>query len=80
MILEFVLLPLGIASILTVQHKPAPTLSSLRQEDDMDGTCSTGKDVKYSYTVVLGKCEGRGPRRARIYRGQGNVVMDARKI
>ena len=58
----------------------APTLSSLRQKDGMDETCSMRKDVKYSYTVLLGKCEGRGPRRARIYRGQGNVVMDARKI
>ena len=45
----------------------------------MDGTCSTRKDVKYWYTVLVGKCDGRGPRRARIYRAQGNVVMVGRK-
>jgi len=45
----------------------------------MSKTCSTRKDVKYSYTILVGKCEGRGPRRARIYRGQGNAVMDAKK-
>lgn len=50
MILEFVFMPLSIASVLAVQHKLAPKLSLLRQEDGMDATCSTRKDVKYSYT------------------------------
>jgi hypothetical protein len=68
MVLEFVFLPLGIASVLAVQHTPAPSLSLLRQE------------VKHSYTVLVGKCEGQGPRRARTDRGQANALMDARKI
>jgi hypothetical protein len=46
----------------------------------MDGTCSTRKEMKYSYTILVGKCEGRGPRRARIHRGQGNALMDDRKL
>jgi len=78
--LEFVFLPLGRASVLTVQHTLAPTLSPLRQEDGMYGTCSTRKEVKFLYTILVGKYEGRGQRRARIYRGQSNAVMDARKI
>jgi len=45
----------------------------------MGGTCSTRKDVEYWYTVLVEKCEGRGPPRARVRRGQSNVVMDARK-
>ena len=46
----------------------------------MDGTCSTRKEVKHPYTILVGKCEGRGPGRARIYRRQCNAVMDVRKI
>jgi hypothetical protein len=80
MILEFVFLPLGIVSVHAAQHTPAPTLSLLRQEDGIDGTCSTRKEVKHPYTILVGKCEGRRPRRARIYRRQCNDVMDARKI
>jgi hypothetical protein len=45
----------------------------------MDGTFSTRKEVKHSYTILVGKCEGQGPRRARIYRGYGNAVLDARE-
>jgi len=77
--LEFVFLPLSIGNVLTFQHTLVPIFSLLRQEDGMSKTCSTRKDVKYSYTILVGKCEGRGPRRARIYRGQGNAVMDAKK-
>lgn len=79
MILEFVFLPSGIASVIAVQHTLAVTLSLLRQEDGVGRTCSTRKEVQHSYTILVGKCEGRGPLRARIYRGQGYAVMDDRK-
>jgi hypothetical protein len=79
MILEFVFLPLGVASVLAVQHTLADTLSLLRHEDSVGVTCSTRREAQHSYTVLVGKCEGRGPCSVKIYRGQSYAVMDARK-
>lgn len=69
MFLEFFFLPSGVASVLTVQHTVALTLSLLRQEDGIGGTCSTRKEVQHAYTILVGRYARLVSRRARVYHG-----------